>query len=249
MTPDVVVDVGNTRMKWGHCPPGGGVDRLEALPLNLPSVWLHHFKQWDGTSLRWAVAGSNGERRDAFADWLRCYGGNVFPLTNWKWFGVPVKLPAPERIGHDRLLNARAARDAVSGSPVVVVSAGTAVTVDLVDADGTFRGGAIFPGVWTMAKSLYQFTAALPLVEVEMPHPPLPGTATEPAIAGGIWWAAVGGIRAVVAEYQKGAERPPRVLLTGGDGELLRPGLPDGTEFRPHLTLEGIRLAAEGCRE
>jgi type III pantothenate kinase len=249
MKPDVVVDVGNTRMKWGHCPPGGGIDGLEVLPLNLPSVWHHHFEDGNGQSLRWAVAGSNGDRRDAFVGWLRERGANVLPLTDWKRFGVPVKIPAPERVGHDRLLNARAARAAVPTSPVVAVSAGTAVTVDLIDPDGTFRGGVIFPGVGAMAKSLYQFTAALPLVKVEGPHPPVPGTATEPAIAAGIWWAAVGGIRAIIAEYQKGTKRPPRVLLTGGDGELLLPGLPEGTDLRPHLTLEGIRLAAEGWRE
>ncbi len=243
MKPDVVVDVGNSRMKWGECSPKGRVVRSEAVPLNLPSVWQNRWENWSDRAARWALAGSNPERRDAFAQWLRDRGCEVAVLTDWRAIGLPVKLPAPDRVGHDRLLNALAAsREA---TPVAVADAGTAVTVDLVDADGSFAGGVIFPGVGTMARSLHQFTASLPLVDVTEPSPAVPGPGTEPSMAAGIWWAVVGGIRAVLAEYRRGPTPPRKVLLTGGDGELLLPGLSDLVELRPHLTLEGIRLAAE----
>lgn len=241
MTPDIVVDVGNSRMKWAGC----GRDRFDwfdAIPLNLPSVWQHHFASREGKGRRWAVAGSNGSRRDAFADWLRQHGAQVRTLDDWTQFGIRVDVTSPERVGHDRLFNALAA--ARIAKPVVVVSAGTAVTVDLVDENGVFQGGTIFPGVGLMAKSLHQHTDALPLVPIDSPNPKLPGKVTEDAIAAGIWWAIVSGIHGITNEYQRG--RPPLALvLTGGDAELLRPGLPANTQVRPTLTLEGIRLAAE----
>jgi type III pantothenate kinase len=244
VTPDVVVDVGNSRMKWGRC-VGGEVAEIDAVPVNLASVWASRFDAWGGAKLSWAVAGSNPERRDAFGDWLRERGCRVTVFTDWKQIGQPVKLPYPDRVGHDRLLNARAGFGEIPpGQPAVMIDAGTTVTVDLLDETGAFAGGAIFPGVGVMSRSLQQFTAKLPLVPVETSNPPVPGDATEPAIRAGIWWAVVGGITAIVDKYRERRVPPALVLLTGGDAELLLPGL-DFAEHRPHLTLEGIRIAAE----
>ena len=246
MTPDVVVDVGNSRMKWGRTRAEGGIESIESVPLNLGSVWANRFESWSGTALRWAVAGSNPERRDALAAWLRDRGCVVATLADWRQFGIAVKLAAPDRVGHDRLLAARAALAAAgAGNAAVVIDAGTAVTVDLVDATSAFAGGTIFPGVGAMARALHQFTAQLPEVTVDNPHPTLPGPATEPAMKAGIWWAVVGGIQAIVAEYRKQTKPLKHIFLTGGDADLLLPGLKDIAEHRPHLTLEGIRLAAE----
>jgi type III pantothenate kinase len=242
VTPDVVADIGNSRMKWGRVADGHVVG-AEAVPLNLPSVWHNRWENWPDRATRWAVAGSNPERRDAFARWLRDRGCAVAVLADWKAIGLPVKLAAPDRVGHDRLLNALAARR--EAAPAVVVDAGTAVTVDLVDAAGAFAGGTIFPGVGMMARSLHQFTASLPKIEVAEATPPIPGTATEPAMAAGIWWAIVGGVRAILAEYGRGPKSPRKILLTGGDAELLLPGLTDLVELRLYLTLDGIRIAAE----
>lgn len=243
MTPDVVADIGNSRMKWGRV-ADGRVAEAEAVPLNLPSVWQNRWENWSDRATRWALAGSNPERRDAFAQWLRDRGCAVAVLADWEAIGLPVKLAAPDRVGHDRLLNALAARR--ESAPVVVADAGTAVTVDLVDAAGAFAGGAIFPGVGMMARSLHQFTASLPKIEVAGAKPPIPGAATESAMAAGIWWAIVGGVRAILAEYRRGPSSPRKVLLTGGDAELLLPGLAGLVELRPYLTLDGIRIAAEG---
>jgi type III pantothenate kinase len=244
--PDVVVDVGNTRMKWGRSRPGSGITEIEAVPLNLGSVWHNRFEIWNGEGFCWVVAGSNPDRRDEFATWLRNRKCHVAVLTSWKEFGISVRVPSPERVGHDRLLNARAAIAEIGiGVPAVIVDAGTAVTVDLLDESGAFAGGTIFPGVTTMARSLHQFTARLPEVKVESPRPSVPGNATESAIQGGIWWAVVGGIEAIIREYQRRPLAPRHVLLTGGDADLLLPGLRDIVKHRPHLTLEGIRIAAE----
>ena len=54
----------------------------------------------------------------------------------------------PAKVGIDRLLNVFAASALVKpGEPAIVVDAGSAVTVDLLHEDGSFAGGAIFPGM------------------------------------------------------------------------------------------------------
>ena len=78
-----------------------------------------------------------------------------------------VELEKPDHVGIDRLLDAVAVNSRrAPGVPAVIIDAGSAVTVDLVDGAGAFRGGAILPGLRLMAKSLHDYTALLPLIEL-----------------------------------------------------------------------------------
>ena len=149
------------------------------------------------------------------------------------------------------MVTALAASRIAAGRPAVVVNVGTAVTCDLVDGSGTFRGGAIFPGPQLMARSLHEHTAQLPLVDAsDLSHRHGPGTDTRPAIELGIRSAVGGGIERLVWLYADALDVPPLVFLTGGgaglfaDGEPLTPE-PGDTRLVPSLTLEGIRIAAE----
>ena len=101
----------------------------------------------------------------------------------------------PEAVGIDRLLNALAvAKIKPANALAVVISVGTAVTVDLVKENGSFAGGTIIPGPHLMAESLHQFTAKLPHVDLNSvnPHQP-PCKNTESAIKTGISFAIMGG--------------------------------------------------------
>jgi type III pantothenate kinase len=132
---------------------------------------------------------------------------------------------------------------------IVIIDAGSAVTVDWVNEKGAFRGGAIFPGLQMMAKALHEYTAALPLVEVNQSTPRhiLPANSTESAISGGVFWAVAGGITALIRLYAARTEpyRRPEIYLTGGDSKILLPLLPSEVKLWPEMTLEGVRLAAE----
>jgi type III pantothenate kinase len=258
MKPDMVADVGNSRIKWGRC-KDGSVATTMALPPDDPAAWQQSVEYWSrGLPLTWAVSGVHPERRDRLADWLRQRGDTVLVVDSWRQLPVQVFLAHPERVGIDRLLNAVAARDRVQRRvPVLIIDAGSAVTVDLVDETGAFRGGGIFPGMRLMAQALHDYTALLPLVEVRSTNPPLPGTLTEGAIAGGIFWAVAGGIKALVRQLAaRGRElADPHhsgsplhsvvVFLTGGDARLLAPVMDVEVQVWPTMTLEGIRLAAE----
>jgi type III pantothenate kinase len=240
MTARLVADVGNTRIKWGLCLPDEL--RVAAVPPGESGPWGDQLAEWaiDGPT-EWAVAGVHPLRRAHLAAWLQAGGATVRVITDFRDVPIRVDVATPDKVGVDRLFNAVAAVARVpQGTPCVIIDAGSAVTVDLVDAAGTFRGGSIFPGLRLMARSLNQFTAQLPLVEDFAPAD-VPGRDTAAAIRAGVYHAVCGGIDRLV---ERMAIAGSRVLLAGGSTELA-PGLRCRPEVvGPALTLEGIRRTA-----
>ncbi len=245
MTPDVVADVGNTRIKWGRCSPDTVVEAAAFLPDD-PESWQRQAETWRlPRPASWTIAGVHPARRDRLAEWIRQRGDRVTVLTDWRSLPLVVKAPQPEGVGIDRLLDAvavNALRDPESAA--VVIDAGSAVTVDWIDETGAFAGGAILPGFGLMAKALHDYTAQLPLIGVPKKLPTVPGLATASAIENGIYWAVVGGILALVATYSRHFDAVPQLFLTGGDASLVSAAALGKAHLEPLLTLEGVRLAA-----
>ncbi len=164
---------------------------------------------------------------------------------------VPLKilLDEPERVGIDRLLAAVAVdRLRKRGLAAIIADAGTAITVDLLDDNGTFRGGAILPGVAMSARALHEQTDALPLVAIDhLDSPPQPlGKSTITAIESGLYWGMVGAIRELATQLSSGLPAPPDVFLTGGASvhvaEVLAQRSKWGVRLEPHLVLAGVAL-------
>jgi type III pantothenate kinase len=128
-------------------------------------------------------------------------------------------LPAPQRIGTDRLCTAAMAYHRLR-SACVVADFGSAVTIDAVSDDGVFLGGAILPGLRMSAAALAGRTAALPEVRLARPQWVF-GTDTEKAIIGGIVLGARGALREIAEAYATAMGKWPPVILTGGDAELI----------------------------
>ena len=159
-------------------------------------------------------------------------------------------------VGQDRLLDALGAF-ARSTQACIVIDAGTAVTVDFVDGQGTFHGGAIAPGVQMMLRALHEQTAALPLVTIsrEMLPPqtdsesddaiPPFGKDTAHAIALGVASAVRGLVHHLIDRYAAFYKAYPRVVATGGDAPLLFEGDPLVETIVPDLTLVGMLEAVQ----
>jgi type III pantothenate kinase len=243
MIPDVVVDVGNTRIKWGRCGPSG-ILGVSALPPDDPGSWDRAATEWDlalGTS--WLLASVQPSRASAFAAWARARGDDVVQIFGSHQIPLQIELPQPDKVGIDRLLDAVAADSRrQSGYAAAIVDAGSAITVDLVDSNGVFRGGVILPGLRLMAKALHEHTALLPLVDIPPALPVLPATSTVPAMQAGILAAGVGGVRWVLEEYRRRL-LAMEIYVTGGDAAALAAGIP-GAVVWEEMTLEGMRLAA-----
>ena len=244
MTPDVVVDIGNTRFKWGHC-HHGSITALVGLPDDV-NAWQEQLTKWSIVSgSKWVLAGVHPERRDRLAQWLRDQSMTVEVITSHEQLPIEARVDEPSGVGIDRLLNGVAVAGHVhDGRQSIVIDAGTAVTVDAISGEGVFMGGAILPGVRLMARSLNDYTAKLPLVHLTEMVFPEPGRNTHDAIAVGICWALVGGVRELISEFSHDPSEPPNVFVTGGDAPLLLAVHPDA-KLWTDCTLEGIRLAAE----
>jgi type III pantothenate kinase len=259
MNPDVVVDVGNTRIKWGLCAPGAYtaeytpargrvVVAVASLPPNAPEIWQRQLDAWRvkraGT---WALASVQPRWCDALVNWLRAEGHSLWVLESYRQLPLEIRLRHPDKVGMDRLLNAVAVTKFKEEPrlPAIVADAGSAVTVDWIDEDGGFAGGAIFPGLRLMAQALRDHTALLPLVHVSERRPPMPGMGTASAIKAGVYYAVAGGVNALIEQLSARARREPYLFLTGGDALLLSKTVDSRAEYWPEMTLEGIRLSAE----
>ncbi len=251
MTPDVVVDIGNSRIKWGWYHPALKTMRVTSLPHRDPAAWETQLTSLPVQSpIRWALASVNPHETATFLDWVRSRNEQLVVIDDISRFPIAIDVDEPAKVGIDRLLNAVAARARVpEGGPVVIIDVGSAVTVDLLDDQDRFRGGAIFPGPRLMAKSLHQYTAKLPDLPIDdVPSHDPPGRNTADAIRVGIMAAIMGGCQMLVNEYSALFDRPVTVLMAGGAvGYLIdydyAPDIQIGGPFP--LTLEGIRLAAE----
>lgn len=259
MTPHVVVDIGNTRIKWGRVAADG---RSIAATVSLgddPSTWEAALAGWGVTApLEWVLASVQPARADRLEAWLRDRGHQVRVLTRAAQLPLVVKLPKPDWAGIDRLLNGVAAKEHLEpGRPAVLIDAGSAVTIDWLDETHAFCGGAIAPGLDLTAEALHRYTALLPRVQVTLPIPPLPADATIPAMQVGIFLAVSGGIREAVRLYAASVATAPRVFFSGGQAPLLARAMglldapaplpPPWTGFRlwPEQTLIGILRSVE----
>ena len=223
-----VADVGNTRIKWAEL---GLWQGMQAVAED-EQQWQERLPHEPG---QWLIASVRPTRAEHLARWLQQRGHQVRICDQASQIPLAVAVEQPQRVGVDRLLNALAARRRLRpGESASLIDAGSAVTVDLLDAQHTFRGGVIFPGLDLMAQVLHHYTALLPAVTFTQPLPTPPARATESALQAGIYAAVVGGIQRCVAIY--GASR---LFLTGGQADLLAPALPEA-EVYPSLTLEGI---------
>ncbi|MBO6739233.1 MAG: type III pantothenate kinase [Phycisphaerales bacterium] len=146
-------------------------------------------------------------------------------------------------VGQDRLLCAIGAYRVVKQA-CIVVDLGTAITVDFVDGEGVFHGGAILPGIGMMFEALHEKTAHLPQLKYEKQDPSdlSPAKQTDLAMQLGVNACVHGSIRWLAERYAEFYEGYPQIIVTGGDMGVL-----EGDElieaFVPDLQLHGIRAA------
>jgi type III pantothenate kinase len=157
---------------------------------------------------------------------------------------LPMELDVdePGKVGVDRVLCAFAGFMVV-GDAVVVADFGTAVTIDLVNADGVFLGGTILPGFDMSADALQRHTAVLPRVDkVKTPQKPF-GRNTIEAINNGLYYSAIGALETITRFYSEELGRWPQTIVTGGNMEIIKGGCDFVDSFVADLGVKGIVLA------
>jgi type III pantothenate kinase len=237
----LLVDAGNTRLKWGAIDPvhperlehvgSAPTDALDAWPAIVAAIGPRRVLASNvagaaiGRRIEAAAAGAGV----AAVEWVRSSAARC---------GVRNAYDAPERLGSDRFVALIGAWTRFRRA-ALVVNCGTATTLDVLDADGRFAGGAILPGLELMKRSLASNTAQLALLEGR--HAATPRN-TADAIETGCLEAQAGAIERMYRRAAPGAV----CVVSGGAGERIVPLLDLPVEMVPNLTLEGLAAVAAG---
>jgi len=243
---NLLLDVGNSAVKWAcftNGTPGAAghfmhhAGNIEALA---DAAWSR--LQPADRVLVASVAG--GDMDSALAAWFLNYWQvqPVFLRATARACGVSNAYSDPETLGIDRWAAVVAARHAFPGA-VCVVDCGTAVTLDLVTADGEHRGGLILPGIEVMQQMLMQNTAQLRLSGKQPVATPLADT-TEAAVYGGAVYMVVAAIDRSVADMRAELGADIDIVITGGDAGRVLPLLQGGVHHAADLVLRGIAMLA-----
>jgi len=145
------------------------------------------------------------------------------------------------QLGVDRWL-ALIAAYAKNSDAAIVVDAGSAVTIDIVNAEAEHQGGYIVPGLQLMHKALWQGTDRIKVEAKQNVDISSPGLSTDEAVDKGCLLLLVAMIESLVGKYQA------RLIVTGGDAQLLQGALCIEAELYPDLVLEGLAVEGVGLR-
>jgi len=284
----VAVDVGNSAIKVAVAKESdlvgdsvdltsdGGMVSYQTFPID-QSDWERRVCQWvrqhsGARSVCCSVSTVNHAASRPLHDVVRDQQW-CWKILSRKDVPLQIEVDYPDRVGIDRLLSAHAASNRFA-SPIVVVDAGSAVTVDSVQSDPSgrqvFAGGAILPGIRLQHAALVTGTEGLqqsgghssPIQSIDLADNGAmrPAKNTEQAIQLGVIAAVAGGIERLAREYvlaqdtsieqEKGGIAPScRLVLTGGDAPTISAYLRAKHDLIPNLVCMGILdLAIRQCQ-
>lgn len=158
-----------------------------------------------------------------------------------------LKIERPEELGTDLFANAVSAHYQFK-QDCIIVDFGTALTFTVVDKSGQLLGVSIAPGLKTSIGSLFQKTAQLPEVPLELPASAI-GKDTVHAIQSGILVGYVGLVRHMLSAIRAEVGEQYIAVATGGLSAILHPLEADFHAIEPKLTLDGLRIIAEETRK
>ncbi len=155
--------------------------------------------------------------------------------------GLRIKIPNPQQVGADRIVDAVAAYE-LYGGPILVMDYGTATTYDLVDETGTFVGGITAPGIAISAKALWEDAAKLPKIEIAKPEHVI-GNDTITSMQSGLVYGQIGQAEYLIKKVKEEAGMENiKVVATGGLGRIISESTDAIDIYDANLTLKGIYL-------
>lgn len=229
---DWLFDLGNSRLKAAELAGAGHGDIAAAAHDRDPARFEDVLPEAGGVAYLASVAGP--ELTAALLEALALRFRRIcIARTQRHWGGVRIAYAEPGRLGVDRFLALLGAR--AGAGPALVVAVGTAMTIDLLDADGVHRGGRIAPAPALMREALH----------ARVPHLPDGGGRyvefagdTIDALASGCEGAALALVERSLAQAAALLGTAPRLLLHGGGAEALRAHL--ACDWRPDLVMAGL---------
>ncbi len=236
MTHHLVIDAGNTRIKFAHFIGDALHDSFIWDPF--VEEGLNQFltaKHFDKIVLSDVSGNALAKLQTYFKQEILLLGPQLqLPFANL--------YATPNTLGADRLALVAGAMAKYPEANCLIIDAGTCVTYDVLRADATFLGGNITPGLQMRLKAMNSFTGKLPLPEFSFPEKVL-GTQTSECLVSGAYYGLIGEIEWLVQTYAQ--EFPAlKTILTGGDAQLLAKRLKTNIFAEPQLLLYGLNKIA-----
>ena len=237
---NLAIDIGNSRTKAAIFSSGELIELIvaEKMSIQLLKEVKRRFSGLNKVILS-AVSGVLPEvieyLQSNFSVYLRLNHATPVPIQN--------NYLTPGTLGLDRLAAAIGAKDSFPGKDLLVIDAGTALTFDLVESNGTYAGGNISPGLRSRFRALHEFTEKLPLVE-ESEHWPEIGQTTEEAIRSGVLNGMILEMDGTIDHFR---EKLPGLqpVLTGGDALFFERRLKNAIFVKFEITLIGLNRILE----
>ena len=228
---DLVLDIGNTKVKWGLFSNDRTPEFGECESEHFPPKSLREKK------LKSVVYAST----HAHTPEIMSSFSTVPCVQNIRELPFPFKTnyTTPETLGEDRIAAVVGALKLFPERNVLIVDAGSCITYDFVREDGVHEGGMISPGLHMRLKAMHQFTGKLPLAEVPGTPNPL-GKSTVEAIGQGALMGCIYEIEGYIS-YLKYQNKNLHTILTGGDGKLFVKFIKKKIFAPPNLVLSGLR--------
>lgn len=248
------IDIGNTRIKWRLREKTQIIDSQSSLTAGISDVGGLDklFERVVLSSVEGIYIGSVVPSCQALLiDWCakRFQCKPVFVEVVKRHGSVVNGYRDVSQMGVDRWLAILAAFKRAKQS-CVIVDAGSAVTVDLLMADGVHCGGYIVPGLSLMNDALFRNTGRVKIAVDDYPSAPKAGGSTKEAVVSGLPLMLLGLVRQALLEIEAAGALTPKIIVTGGDGWYLANLLVvngfQRVESVPELVLDGLQLAVEG---
>jgi type III pantothenate kinase len=247
----LLIDAGNTRLKWAVL-RAGRLGRVHAADWNaatLPRIARRILDRRYARVLVCSVAGGALER--ALRGAARAAGSAApqFIRSRRRAAGVRNGYVEPWRLGADRWVAMLGARAQNPGRALCIIDVGTALTIDLLDAQGRHRGGLLIPGPALMVEALLRDTAGIrrragrrPRTAARIAAPF--GRSTRAGLLSGSALACAALIERSLQEARRELGRRPRVLLTGGGAGAVAGFLRVAHQRVDALVLRGLAMLA-----
>ncbi len=233
----LLLDAGNTRLKWAVVENDAWLEQGHLAYADISRL-MQVVRAGDTCFIASVVKQDRAEQIGGLLDTL-----GVIPCwlkTEAQFQDVKNSYANSRQLGVDRWMGLIAARKR-SRHPTLVVSVGTAMTVDALSAEGVFLGGLIVPGFELMQASLRQGTAGM--VEEAGTWQAFP-CCTADAVQSGLVAALCSAIQQQHARLSEMAGMQAHCMMTGGGASALLPHLSLTVEQVPALVLEGIELVS-----
>lgn len=181
---------------------------------------------------------------------LKFYNRSPIVVESGIKTGIKIKYDDPRQIGADRIVNSVAAFTKYGGN-LIVIDFGTATTFCCVSSDGSFIGGAIAPGLKTSAAALFEHTAKLPNVDIDIPGKFICKNTNESMQSGlvyghmGFTEHMVAGMKKEMCEEIGCTPEEIKVIATGGMATMVESGVSCIDVIDRRLTLDGLQILAE----